>query len=201
MNLFLDLDGTLIDSKERLYRLFSHLVPRSEMDYDEYWGHKKNGIGHAGILRRLFDYSDESVDRFQEEWLGLIERPEWIKYDKPLPGITEKLGELKGRYTLILITARQFTDVVDEQLAQFGWNGLFRSVLVTKQEREKKDLIREHFETTPGDWLIGDTGKDIQTGKYLNMKTAAVLTGFLGRGKLEGYRPDMILNSLLDFNY
>ena len=46
MNIFFDLDGTLIDSKLRLYSLFQKLVPESILTYDEYWKYKMNKISH-----------------------------------------------------------------------------------------------------------------------------------------------------------
>ena len=36
MNIFFDLDGTLLDSKERLYYLFQHLVPECKFSFEEY---------------------------------------------------------------------------------------------------------------------------------------------------------------------
>ena len=199
MNLFLDLDGTLLDSRERLYKLFSFLVPQSKLNFTEYWEYKRDGIGHNEILQNLFDYSGDSTDRFQQRWRSLIEQPEWIQYDKPFPGVTEKLIELNKKYSLILITARQSVDVVNEQLDKFNWEGLFDYVLVTGQEREKKDLILDKVSITPDDWLIGDTGIDIQTGKILKIKTAAVLSGFRNNRKLQKYDPDIIIDCLLDF--
>lgn len=190
-----------MDSKERLFQLFSFLVPESKLDFAEYWEYKRDGIGHGEILRGIFDYPDDSIGLFQQSWLGLIEQPEWIGYDKPFPGITEKLVELTGRYSLVMVTARQSADVVKEQIGKFGWEGLFDHVLVTGQEMEKKDLILNRVSVTPDDWFIGDTGIDIQTGKFLKIKTAAVLSGFRNSKKLEKYHPDVIIDGLLDFHY
>jgi len=51
----------------------------------------------------------------------------------------------------------------------------------------------------PDDWFVGDTGHDIIAGKKLGIKTAAVLTGFLSKEKIEEYEPDIILTSVLNF--
>lgn len=200
MNLFLDFDGTLIDSKQRLYRLFNFLVPESTFSFDQYWDLKKNAIGHVEILKNQFKYSDKLINHFQQQWHKLIEHPDWIKYDQPILGVTEKLIELKEKFDLILITARQFNDIALQQVDKFKWTDLFKKVLVTKQKIEKENLILQKFIVSKDDWFIGDTGKDIQSGKFLNIKTAAVLSGFRNKENLEKYYPDIILKSLNEFS-
>ena len=54
MKLFIDFDGTLVNSKERLYNLFQFLVPSSGFSFDEYWARKKKGISHKVILLQEF---------------------------------------------------------------------------------------------------------------------------------------------------
>jgi len=47
--------------------------------------------------------------------------------------------------------------------------------------------------------MIGDTGKDIQVGQMLGIKTCAVLSGFLNEKALLNYGPDLILPTAADF--
>ena len=61
MNIIFDFDGTLIDSKERLFKLFSFLVPQSNLDFKAYWELKKQGIGHAEILEKHFNYQSNAI--------------------------------------------------------------------------------------------------------------------------------------------
>ena len=44
MKIFFDLDGTLINSKMRLYSLFQELVSASNLSFDEYWNLKKKKL-------------------------------------------------------------------------------------------------------------------------------------------------------------
>ncbi len=200
IKLFFDLDGTLINSKERLYELFQHLVPESELSFEEYWNFKKNKIDHKNILSKHFNYSLEKMDLFQEKWLMLIETDEWLKYDHPFDNVTEFLHLLKDDYELYLVTARQSEIKVAAQLEKFSWQNIFTSVLVTNRRTEKKLLISE-YKPTSEDWLIGDTGYDIKTGKELGMRTAAVLTGFLNQQMLMEYQPDVIAETVLDLHF
>lgn len=199
MKIFFDLDGTLLNSMDRLYRLFQHLVPASVLTYDEYWNLKRNKIGHEEILKNHFFYSDDQIELFKNEWLGLVEAPEWLSMDKPFEGVTAYLAEIKKAHEIYLITARQFEDRLFSQITGYGWHELFTKVFVTGGKRDKYELISESMETGPDDWFIGDTGKDIRTGKDLGMRTAAVLSGFLSKEKLQEYHPDIIINNITDF--
>jgi phosphoglycolate phosphatase len=200
MKIFFDLDGTLIDSKERLYRLFQHLVPASTLTFDEYWDKKKNKIDHSKILKNNFSFSEEDITRFQKNWMEQIELPKWLAFDKPFEGVTEYLVDLKKQHDLYLVTARQFENRVFMQLADYGWTDIFVKVFVTAQKMEKVDLVKNAVITDTTDWFVGDTGKDIEAGKSLGLQTAAVLSGFLNREKLIEYKPSIIINNIINFN-
>ncbi len=198
MKLFFDLDGTLLDSRERLYKLFQFLVPESTLGFDEYWELKRNKNNHRKILHNLFSYSEERTENFEKEWFAKIEQEEWLAFDKPFEGITDFLIAQKEIHQLYLVTARQFEEGVTFQLAACGWGGIFDKIFVTHQSEEKAGLIKGTIVTKKEDWFIGDTGKDIEAGKILGIKTAGVLSGFRNRESLEKYKPTVILNSVLD---
>ncbi len=199
MNIIFDFDGTLIDSKERLFKLFSFLVPESKLDFEAYWTIKKQGIGHAEILEQQFNYQSNAIQEFQLKWHQEIEKPIWINYDKPILGVENKLMALFEIHQLHLVTARQSYEIAKNQISTFQWDKYFKTILVTKQEKEKSQLILENIEIQNEDWILGDTGKDILTGKTLQINTAAVLTGFLNEEKLKSYNPDIIIDSVANF--
>lgn len=199
MKIIFDLDGTLIDSKERLYSLFQHLVPASDLTFEAYWNYKRNKIDHRKILETRYLFSEQDIISFQKKWMDMIELPGWLAFDKAFKGVTAYLMELKKQHDLYLVTARQFETSVLMQLTDFGWIGIFTKVLVTQQKTEKIDLINNAIDINSSDWFVGDTGKDIETGNTLGMQTAAVLSGFLNKEKLVEYNPDLIINSVIDF--
>lgn len=199
MNIFFDLDGTLIDSRERLYQLFQSLVPTSELSFDEYWALKRNKTSHKKILLSKFNYSNEQYSDFEKKWMSKIELEKWLQLDTPFEGIVDVLISLSKNHDLFVVTARQSESIALEQIKSFGWENIFTKVLVTQQQQEKHDLIKNAVRVTPEDWFIGDTGKDIQTGKLLGIKTAAVLSGFLSKESLLPYQPDIIIDTVLDF--
>jgi len=200
LNIFIDLDGTLINSKVRLYNLFQDLVPNSSFTFYDYWRLKEQGINHSHILINYFDFNKKELDDFQSKWMQLIETDEYTKFDAPFNGVSKHLLELKKMgFLLYIVTSRQYEEKAISQIKNFGWSNIFNKIIVTQQKYKKEDLISSLLNSEKNNYLIGDTGLDIKVGKKLKMKTVAVLTGFLNEKVLKTYNPDYIYNSILDF--
>ena len=200
MNIIFDLDGTLIDSKLRLYRLFQDLAPASSLSYSDYWDLKQNKISNQTILSEKLGFESSEISCFLEEWMMLIEETEYLDLDECFPSIHEVLGGLRGDAKLYVCTARQYPQKATEQLKRLNLLPFFEKVLVTEQRLEKKELIAQEVkQKTSDDWMVGDTGSDVLCGKALGMKTCAVLSGFLNKTSLAGYKPDRLLESVADF--
>lgn len=193
MNIFFDLDGTLIDSKMRLYKLFQEIIPQSTLTYDDYWNFKSNQVSNESILRTEFDFDTASVSIFNKEWMKRIESPDLLASDTVFPGLQVALSDLRSKSMLHICTARQFRNRTLDQLKALGLLPYFETVMITEQTRSKEELISETPGLGPNDWIIGDTGKDIKVGKFLGIKTCAVLSGFLNEKCLLKYGPDLLL--------
>lgn len=201
MKIFFDLDGTLLDSKPRLYHLFQFLVPDSKFTFENYWKLKQDKVSHKDLLTKYFGYTEEAISEFTIKWMSLIEAPEWLSHDKLFDGVKPFLNGLKESNELYVVTARQHELVARKQIKDLGLAGIFQDILVTNQKSEKKDLIGNKFELTNSDWIIGDTGKDVDTGKALKIKTGAVLSGFLSEYHLLTYSPDIIVANVTLLNF
>ncbi|WP_226455374.1 HAD family hydrolase [Pseudomonas sp. AF03-9] len=200
MNIIFDLDGTLIDSRLRLYQLFQKLVPESRLDYIQYWDFKFAGLSNEAILSRQFGLGETQVIEFRERWMDLIESPEFLSIDTNFPGVHAALSRLKSEAKLYVCTARQLVDPVYVQLESLKLLEYFESVMVTEQRNTKDFLISQNVkDLSSADWVIGDTGKDIQVGAALGMSTCAVLTGFMKREALLKYCPSRVVESVIDF--
>ncbi|MFN6328500.1 MAG: HAD family hydrolase [Chitinophagales bacterium] len=193
MNIFFDLDGTLIDSRPRLYHLFQYLVESSNLSFEEYWDLKRNKINHYKILTSKFNYTQDQYNDFENKWMCEIELKKWLDLDTPFEGVNSLLAQLSERHSLYIVTARQSIVNTMQQLEGFGWYKYISSTLITEQKNSKTHLIWNSIKVSPEDWFIGDTGKDIEAGKELGIRTAAVLTGFLNKQCLEQYQPDIII--------
>ena len=200
MNLIFDLDGTLIDSRMRLYCLFQKLVPQCNLSFDQYWNFKRNKISNATILSEHFGFDTVHINEFHSEWMGKIEAAEFLALDQNFPAIFETLDRLKLQAKLYVCTARQSKKPAVDQLDRLGLLPYFEDIMVTEQRLSKAELISRILDLGSEDWIIGDTGLDIQVGQSMGIRTCAVLTGFLSEVSLRAYMPDLIINSAADFS-
>jgi len=198
MKIFLDFDGTLIDSRQRLYYLFQRLVPNSKLSFEEYWVLKRNGNSHELLFKRFFPTND--YEMFEQSWMQLIETKEFLDLDFPYVNVSGYLANLKKDNNLYLVTSRQFIEGVVYQLKRFEWDMFFDDVLVTKQKFRKEDLVKSVMSPGEKGCMIGDTGKDIQTAKNLGLFSVGVYSGFLSREILVKYQPDILKSCITEFN-
>jgi len=200
MNIVFDLDGTLIDARPRMHALFAELVPGSGLDMDAYWALKRAKVSHEQILRQRLGYDQERLAGFVEAWMARIESPAMLALDENFPGMHATLDRLAAQARLHVCTARQHRQPVLDQLERLHLLPYFTTVMVTEQASDKDALIARHVpDLSARDWMLGDTGKDVQVGKALGMRTCAVLSGFLSRASLEPYGPDLILENAAAF--
>lgn len=201
MKIIFDLDGTLIDSKLRLYTLFRHLVPQATLSFEEYWNYKFTGRSNLNILENDFGFTQNELDQFNKDWMSLIEHKDFLALDTLIPDVSDFLTSIQGKAELYLCTARQSHAGAIEQLKILGLHDFFIKILVTQQTKTKSELIRSEVEgLNSNDWIVGDMGKDVQVGRELAISACAVLTGFMSEEKLKGYAPDVILSSVIDFH-
>jgi phosphoglycolate phosphatase len=198
MNILFDLDGTIIDSKMRLYCLFCDITSQNKLSFEDYWNFKRSMVNHETILTKYFQYTKEEYFAFEKKWMTLIESDTYLNYDKVFDFTVNVLQALKSnKYKLYLITARQSKEKVMQQLKSMRLFCFFENILVTENKKSKLDLIKESkLQLSNNDILVGDTGLDIQTAKDLNLISIAVLSGFRNKDILNKYLPDYIENDI-----
>ena len=197
MNIFFDLDGTIIDSRLRLYSLFQDLVPESELDFENYWILKRNKKNHENILRELFSYSEFQIKNFEEQWMKLIEDSRYLKLDSLFSFTINTLKRLSKTHQLYIVTARQNKDALMLQLNNLGLPSYFKDVLLTEAKTSKAELINKMIKNIEAeDILVGDTGEDVLAAKEIGCRGIAVLSGFRNRAVLLEYKPDFIENDI-----
>ncbi len=203
-NIFLDLDGTLLDSRSRVHALFCRLLDEcspgiTPPGFDEYWRLKRTNYRQAPLLAERYGFSSGLIDTFKREWMARIEDPELLELDVPLAGVGALLERLSHGHALHVVTGRQFPERAAERLEALGWSRHLNSLLATRQAARKADLVRANVPGFgPGDVFVGDTGEDIQAARELGVGAVAVLSGFLGREALLTYGPDRIVDSAVD---
>ena len=195
MNVFFDLDGTLLNSKKRLYLLFKELVPKSNLTFEKYWKLKRNKINHKSILIDNYNYSEDDYINFEKNFFEKIELIDYLKHDTLVNGVYETLETLSMKDKLYIITMRQNKDNLYSQLKQFSITKYFTDILISEKKYNKTELIRMvQFQNS--DFIIGDTDYDILTGTNLGIQTIAVCYGFLNKKKIIEYKPNYIVSKL-----
>ena len=195
MNIVFDLDGTLIDSSERMYRLFQKLIPESEFTKEQYWGLKRNKINHQMILDEYYPQYD--FDYFNKKWLSMIELNEYLDMDKNYPDTIEVLDYLFKKHTIVLLTARQSRDGLERELYRLGLISYFSLILVTEAQMSKIDMLRNaNIGMHEDDLFVSDMGKDILDGIEYGYRTVGITHGFMCKEKLQEYRPEYLIDEL-----
>lgn len=196
--IFFDLDGTIINSQERLYRLFCELCLENTFTYEEYWDIKRTHIVQKEFLKTYFNYSDERISEFNKAYLKRVEEDDLMAMDRPVEGIEDILRLLRQKHMLYVVTNRQEYEKTVQELVRFGWRDIFEDIWVTEQKVTKTELIARHIAVSPEDIFVSDTGEDIKIAQQLGMRSAAVTWGVLNKEVLSCYQPDMIFEDVVD---
>lgn len=199
VNICFDLDGTLLNSKERLYRLFVFLVPELDISFDQYWIYKRSKISNLEIIKKYGLPIDSSI--FETSWMNLIESEKYLNYDFLFEGVTALLNELRNKFDLFLITDRQSVTNTISQIKKLNIFHMFREIFITEQKKKKQELLTQKKIFTNNDLLVGDTGVDILAAKELGMKSLAVCSGFRSEEVLAEYKPDYIYPGVSSINF
>lgn len=195
MNIIFDLDGTLIDSSERMYCLFQELVPESEFTKEQYWDLKRDKINHRMILKRYFP--EYQFDDFNKKWLNFIERDNYLEMDCNYPDTREVLQYLSHKGRIVLLTARQSKEGLYRELERLDLVSFFSHILVTEHKQSKIELIKAvNLGIEEDDYFISDMGNDILEGNTLGYKTVGISHGFMNKEKLMEYNPDYLIDEL-----
>ncbi len=198
MNIFFDLDGTLLDSRQRLYQLFCKITGQVSLSFDNYWELKKKMWDNRKILSEYFDYSEDDLVGFEKKWMDQIESDEYLMLDTPFPFTREVLQTLKEKgISLHLITSRQYKSKVIDQLNKHELNEYFTAVWVTQAKQTKSELIQNSgIQLSMSDLMVGDTEIDIRTAKSLGIRSMGVLSGFRNKLSMLKSESDYIENDI-----
>jgi HAD superfamily hydrolase (TIGR01509 family) len=201
--IFLDLDGTIVDSKEA---------------YNEAAKIAFKAIGQRMIDAKIVTEIPKRLElklsindllkgsdarRFLDVYLKTYYQVTAAKA-KPLSGISETLKELSKKAKLALITMRYVPkEEVCEELRKFGLAKYFKYVITALDTDDPKPspeaLIKcaEQLDIQICRCVaVGDSVADIRAGKSAGAKTVGVLSGIFSRSELEKEKPDLILKSV-----
>jgi phosphoglycolate phosphatase len=197
-HLFIDFDGTLIDSRLRQYELFVELIGNTSLTLSEYWNDKRAGIKQSDMLLKYAKYALDDMREFKGKWMEAIEDPKRLQTDNLIAGAPEFLGEASRHFQLYLVTGRQHRERLIEQMQKLRIESYFTGILNTAQSIPKAQLVRANVELADSDVFIGDSGEDILAGKELGLLTVGVTSGACNAERIKRYEPNLTFASVAE---
>jgi len=201
--IFLDLDGTLIDSSKGLIGSFEYMfntlgkpIPAKE-DLQLYLGPVlKWSLEH--LYHMELDLIPKACDIYHERYdsIGVYE------YDV-FEGVPEMLRELKDTGADIYIATAKGKHSARAEMEKEGLDELFAGMYGAIHERNitrKEQILGVALEEREIDAtkavMVGDRGSDILAGKLHHMTTVAALYGFGSEEELMAKEPDYAVRSV-----
>jgi len=207
--IFLDLDGPLLDCKERHYHCYRRILEKfgyKPIDIDEYWEKKR-----AMISRRLLlnmSGAEDIYDDFLAAWLTMIESSDMLVLDKVQEGAVDCLRGWKEQgVELTLVTMRKNKHTLEEQLNLTGLRQFFDAVLVCDHADGgvgKADAVRELFQGNVNNetaLLIGDTEADWEAAKSLGCEVVLLSNGLRNEACLRSLQGAVVKPSLISLKH
>ena len=196
----IDVDGTLLDTREFILRAFEHSIARHGLAYPGR-AHMAAQVGlpleeiYAAIHPNLEPALVESHRSFQEENQHLA---------VAFPGTAETLARLRERgLQLAAVTSRSRRTSV-RSLEVSGLIELFDAIVSAEDAAALKPdpaPLRHALAVlgadSTGAVMVGDTAADILAGRALGIRTVGVTYGFGGRSVLE-HAPDAVIEDIAE---
>lgn len=201
MQIYLDLDGPVLDVSERYYAIYSDLLRRegyTPMDRSGYWSLKRLSFQESAIVAHTCPPG--VVEDYLIERQNLIEDPAYLGLDRVHEGALERLRSWAGRHELVLVTLRRNYQSLVSQLDYIGLRPLLSDVLVGPVGcpgwRAKKERIETRLRDTSNAFVIGDTEADVLAAHALELPSVAVTCGIRTRRLLSHLAPDLLIRNL-----
>jgi phosphoglycolate phosphatase len=182
--IFLDLDGPLLDGKERHYFCYRSILEKfgfKPIGLDEYWETKRALVNRLDLLK--MSGAGDIYDDFLAAWLKMIESPDMLALDKVQESAIECLRSWKeSGIKLTLVTMRRNKEALEKQLKLTGLHQFLDAVLVCNHDNGgegKADAVRKYFPDSQFEsalW-IGDTEADGEAANSLGCAVVLLSNG------------------------
>ncbi len=185
----LDLDGTLIDSGERHYRLMQEIlsgtapevisgsVPGRRYDPVEFMRYKADGHSGLQYLTDCLELGEEAARQIMALWQQQIEEERWLKMDALYPDTLGFLTRLKQKQSkIIYLTARRNKGGLLQELKRLEIDGYADDIQVVSPGdagKAKKQVVETFLAKTGEDegtvCIVGDTENEYHLAKELSL--------------------------------
>lgn len=201
MQIYLDLDGPILDVSRRYYAIYSDLLNRAgyrPLDQASYWSLKRLSFQESAIVGH--SCPSGFVEDYLVERQNLIEDPAYLSLDNPHSGVLQHLENWRETHELTLVTLRRNYQSLVSQLDFVGIRRLLADVLVGSIGcpgwRAKKERIETSLRDANNALVIGDTETDVLAAHALELPSVAVTCGIRTRRLLAHLAPNLLVRDL-----
>lgn len=173
-----DLDGTLLDDKQRHYHCYLAILEKYggvPVSIDQYWNEKRLGKNRKDLLNE--SHFEGSYEDYMRCWKDWIEEDDFLHYETLKPGVIPALEMLRSKTDrFLLVTMRQKKTQLEKQLRHLELDRFFDQIIAGDPfVKEKSALIS--FSPSTHCLVIGDTEADEAFADHLNADFLAVTSG------------------------
>lgn len=185
MNIYFDLDGTLIDVSTRFYMIYYDLLDmfncHKRFNKERYWKMKRERISEDEIVRRTC--IDMDVKRYNKARKMIIESPKYLDYDIPFSFTFNILKKLAVNNRLVVVSLRESLNITEMEMDRFELKNFFDKILVRNVDMDeswkiKVELIKsDHDFEKENSIIVGDTEAEFLAAKELDIPCLLVSCG------------------------
>lgn len=198
--LVLDLDGTVLDIKQKYCKVFSKITNQSDIKSEIFWNRKRSMESSFSIANSLIDTLEMSSSDFYTEWICEVEKLEFLALDVPYFGVINKLRNLRRDYYLILCTKRRNTENLYFQLAKLGLLEEFDKIMTLNHSDNKINKVLFEIYPRIDMTFISDTPGDFETNNPSNLvKKFGVCSGLTNENAWKAFGEVSVISCLTDF--
>lgn len=206
--LFTDLDGPILDVKQRYYKIYrklAHEIDIQARTLDEYWDLKRKRTPEYQILR--IRKESETYEHYLAKRSQLIESETYLAHDCLQDKVEQWLKTASTEAQIVVITMRRNRDLLRTQLRSLKVLSYFESYLNVgtfpgvsgaHKKAEAMDSYQNRYLGVETLGVVGDSEIDIVAAKSLGLKSIAVRNGIREDSELITLKPTLLINSITD---
>ena len=199
-----DLDGTLVDSGQTIYKSTIGTLDQLNIKY---------GFTKADLDKRIGQHFVDIFDEFNvqvNDFEGFIDVYKSIYFDfiddsVLYNGVFDFIKMIKEKNVKVSLLTTKAQDQADLIIEHFNLSQYFdyimgrRDGIPHKPSPDPLLIICKELNVSPNETLmIGDTELDIQCGKNAGTKTCGLTYGYRTRKQLEENNPDYVIDSIVE---
>lgn len=204
MNIYLDLDGTLLDVSERFYKIYCDLLDKfncdNKLNKETYWQLKKERCIEEEIVHRTC--RGISSKEYSDLRQNVIESSRYLEYDRPFSYALDTIKTLKKDNRLVIISLRESLKKTEMEIDKFGFKPFFDKVLVHNEDTDSKwkikaELIKSDSGFNTGDSIVvGDTETDFLAANEVGIDCFLVSSGIRTRDYLASLNSSFVIENV-----